>query len=208
MKWEEERLQTVVNKEGYFIGSFDSEKQPYGSSETEKKLLDEYDKSPVLVTEVQKLRDNFEEWQKNYQKYQEDLCAFIGNYMSATFEEIDDMSRKLDEIKWDFDGQLSRRRCKSILLKWNIYSDTNQVSSIEQPSSPITYHQFKSFLADGHNLQKQITDNKNLDEVIDWTGKTVRKIQEKVNELNSIKSIDTLEKMPKIIFGYVDYSKR
>jgi hypothetical protein len=36
MKWEEERLQTVVNKEGYFIGSFDSEKQPYGSSETEK----------------------------------------------------------------------------------------------------------------------------------------------------------------------------
>jgi uncharacterized protein CbrC (UPF0167 family) len=74
-------------------------------------------KSPVLVTEVQKLRDNFEEWQKNYQKYQEDLCAFIGNYMSATFEEIDDMSRKLDEIKWDFDGQLSQKKMQVYIIK-------------------------------------------------------------------------------------------
>ena len=203
MKWEEERLQTVVNK----VNSIASSIQKVSPSDLQKfkKLLEEYDKSPVLLTEVEKMRENFAECEKNYQQYQEELCTLIGNYMSATFDEIHEMSRKLDEIRWDFDGQLAQKKMQVYILKME-HIQRYDAGELE-PANPITYQLFKSFLTDGHALKTQITDNKNLDEVVEWTEKTLKKIQEKVDELNTIKSVEVLDKLPTIIFDYVDISQ-
>eukprot|EP00331_Platyophrya_macrostoma_P020852 CAMPEP_0176476054 /NCGR_PEP_ID=MMETSP0127-20121128/43939_1 /TAXON_ID=938130 /ORGANISM="Platyophrya macrostoma, Strain WH" /LENGTH=321 /DNA_ID=CAMNT_0017871699 /DNA_START=1 /DNA_END=963 /DNA_ORIENTATION=+ len=191
MKWEEERLRTVVNKANSIAASI--QKNSPSDLQKLKKLFDEYDKSPVLVSEIQKIRDNFELCQKNYEKYQEEMNNLIASYMCVEFEAIHEMSQKLDEIKWDFDGQLVQKKMQIYILKME------HIQRFESGElSPPT---------DGFNLQKEITDNKNLNEIVDWTEKLLRKFHEKVNELNSIKSIEVLDKLPNIIYSYIDISQ-
>ena len=173
--------------------------------ENVEKALVEYSKCPIRMTEVDKLQEKYEESKVTYRKLQEEVSR-LNLLSSPTFEEIQDLSQRLDAIKWDHDGQLYPIKIQLYLQKVSILQ--NIAESESDIENPITLQALKSYVIEGQALKKRVVDeDKRLDQAVFWIDNLLGKAQDKVRELNLIKSVDALEKLSSKILGILDYSQ-
>ena len=167
------------------------------------KILSEYNECPVLISEVEKLRENYEESKQNYQILQKDLQQ-IAESSTLTFEEYQALSERLKAIKWDHDGQLNYSKMQIFVPKVQALQHLSKSDS--DTVTPITIQTLKSLAAEGKTLKKHITEDKKLDDAAFWIENLYKKAEEKVRALNSVKSMEDLNRIPTVILGIVDYS--
>ena len=108
---------------------------------TVEKLLKEYKACPIVVTEAHKLQESYKKARNFYQKIQSDLQKMASNSATLTFEEITDISQKVDDIKWDYDGQLSRTKVQAYNLKVGFIrkQKTGKLETTADNTMSITY---------------------------------------------------------------------
>lgn len=70
---------------------------------------------------------------------------------------------------------------------------------------------FRSLAREGHNLrntlEKRFMENEILNEVLFWMDSYSRKLDNKIREIHSATNSDTLERMPRIVLGFLDLSQ-
>ena len=189
----------IANKLASFI-------RRHGSMAVENvdKALIEYSKCPIKLTEAEKLQETYEESKLNYKRLQAEVSN-LNQATSPTFEEIHDLSQRVDAVTWDHDGQLQEIKIQLYLQKFSILQTL--ASADNDYENPITLQTLKSFVIDGQNLKKNAGENRRLDQAVFWMDNLLRKAEDKVRELNLIKSPAALDQLSTTILRVIDYSQ-
>ena len=207
LRAEEELLETHINNANKLVSTI--RKNSSMDLEAVEKIIKEYKSSPIIVTEAQKLLDSYEKARNHYQKLQSDLQKMAANSSTLTWDEITEISQKVEDIKWDYDGQLSRTKVQAYNLKVG-YIRKQKTGKLENPTEnlmSITYQKLKSFVKEGRNLKMDVIDSKTLDENVFWMENILKQSEEKINDLKKATTVEAAERVPSFIFNFLDISQ-
>lgn len=201
LKAEEQQLEAAIEKANR-LASLVRKSPALDIPEVEKTFV-EYRQCPILISEVVKLQQNFEDSKKTSHKVLLEALKLNDN-SSMTFGEIQNLSQKVDAIKWDHDGQLGQAKLKVFTQKIQILQKLS--NSKAETQTKITMQMLKNFVDEGQTVKKLVVETPKLNQALFWIESLLRKAEEKVTELDSVKSIEMLDRMPKVMLGIIDYS--
>ena len=175
--------------------------------EIAEKIINEYKDVPVLIPEAQKLEENYENSRKTYKRVQNEIFKYMEDNSTLTFDKAMELSNKLDDTQWDFDGQLAQAKLQAYILQIEALQKVKNLREAGVEPTTITYQALKGYVLEGRKFKKDAKDYRRLEQAVTWIEGIARKAEEKILDLKKIKSIETLEAIPKVILDFVDYSQ-
>lgn len=193
-------------------------------------ILNDYKKCPVLITDAEKLLDRYEKSRGLY----ESLRAKLNNYEESKAADGDDSQLKeiqdgLNALKFDFDGSLVYMKAQLYSLrvkhlqklasnqegqssfKKNMEKDADCMEQLSERSQLLTPHAVKDLSKEGHDLKKaligQQRDTAIMNQALFWIDNLSRRINDKIREINSVSSREALDRLPKLLLGFVDLTQ-
>ena len=186
------------------------------------KLLKEYQKCPVLISEAENLYEKCENSKKLYDSLKLKLKSIMRSNDEMNYDQLTEVADQLEDVSFDFEGDLAA-------MKANVYSlrvhflhklaesfaahpgGKKRPSNDQKETFTIGSQVIKLLAREGRelseNLKNQPKMRSMLDEAIALIGALLQKVEDKVKEINSVTSLETLDQMPQVLFGFIDLSQ-
>ena len=224
---EEEKLLEDTIAAANKMAKYIKENPKLSPSATEK-FLYEYRGTPVAVTEAEKLIDRYEKSKVNYERLKVRINE-LEKAKSIDYDQLKNVANSLDDIHFDFEGNLTYMQAQVYSLrirhlqsltgtqdgispnKGSAEKDYDFEEEFMRKSVILSAQTIKAMAREGHDLKKDLLEQKRgagvINQAIFWIDNICKRIDEKIKEINAVSSLDVLDKMPKLLLGFIDLSQ-
>ncbi|CAM6001269.1 unnamed protein product [Sphagnum balticum] len=223
---EEQLLEDAIgsaNKIAAFI-----KENPKLSPTAAERTLREYNSCPVTILEGEKLLERYEKSKALYEKLKARLSE-LENVKCNDYDQLKEVSNGLDEIHFDFEADLTLLKAQAYNLRIrhlqnltaaqesnkNSAEKTEEEKDFEEEMSQqlliLNSQTVKSMVREGYSLRKALVEPQKgggmINQAVFWIENISKRIDEKVREINTISSIELLDRMPRLLLGFIDLSQ-
>lgn len=221
---EEKQLEEAINfanKIATFIRKFSN----IDLHSTEK-ILNEYKTCPVSIAEAEKLSEKFERSKTMYEKVKFKLND-VEEAKGFDYDQVKEIVDNINDVAFDFDGNLTHIKAQvySLYVKQlqklagaqdnapnnNKATSENDQDAQEQKPTLLSSQTLKSLAKEGRDLKNALVEQQKdttvLNQALFWIDNICRRLDAKLLEINAVSSLEVLDRMPKLLLGFVDLTQ-
>ena len=187
-----------------------------------ERILSEYNNCPVTVLEGEKLLERYEKSKALYETLKAKLIELDGTKCND-YDQLKEISNNLDEVHFDFEGSLPYLKAQAYNLRVRHLQNLAEGSGSNKNSAEKTDDEndfqdllilssqtIKSMVREGYSLKRALVEPQKggmINQAVFWIENISKRIDDKVREINATSSVEVLDRMPKLLLGFIDLSQ-